>query len=189
MQTPNPSRKNMTTHLAFLRAINVGGHAIVSMQALAGAFEAVGCRDVRTFLNSGNVAFTAPGKAAATIQQRIQSKLKDLLGTEALVIFRTLRELDAVLKSDPFKDAAKERDVKLYVSLLAAKPDKPVKLPIESPKDGLKVFHMDKLNIFVVSRRVNGRSGFPNILVEKAFGVPATTRNWNTITKIVRYFS
>jgi uncharacterized protein (DUF1697 family) len=194
--TPRPAKPatdKMATHVAFLRAINVGGHAQVSMTALTGAFEAAGGVGVKTFLQSGNIAFKAradaEGAARAAIQRNIQTKLDELLGKDVVVIFRTLRELENMLKADPFKDAANGQDVTLYVTLLAGKPRKPVKLPLDSPKDGLEIVHADKLDVFVVSRPVKGHHGYPNILVEKTFGVPATTRNWNTITRIVKHFS
>jgi uncharacterized protein (DUF1697 family) len=53
-----------------------------------------------------------------------------------------------------------------------------------SPKDGLEVVAVKGLEAFVVSRRVKGRSGFPNLLVEKELGVPATTRNMTTVGKM-----
>lgn len=182
------AESGIITHIAFLRAINVGGHAVVSMKALAAAFKAAGCRDVKTFLQSGNLAFKAAGAKTPAWQEKIQSKLNELLGTETVVIFRTLGELGQMVKADPFRNVAEDPDVKRYVALLAARPHKAPRIPIDSPKDGLTVFRMDNLNVYVLSRRVKKASGSPNLLVEKTFGVPATTRNWSTITKIAKFF-
>jgi hypothetical protein len=60
------------------------------------------------------------------------------------------------------------------------------RFPIASEKEGLDAFAREGLNVFVISRPVaGGRSGFPNLLIEKELGVVATSRNWNTLERIV----
>jgi uncharacterized protein (DUF1697 family) len=180
----------MNKYAAFLRAINVGGHAKVKMSDLGQVFIEAGCKNVRTYIQSGNVLFETPKKDAHSCIQKIRDKLCELLGTEATVMYRTLQEIEDIIRTAPFKDIETDTDAKLYVTFLSRKPcHKPV-LPLLSPKEALEVVKVNNLEIFIVSRKKkNGFYGFPNNFIEKEFGVPATTRNWTTVTKIAKLLS
>lgn len=94
-------------------------------------------------------------------------------------------EIRDVVQAAPFKAVNTDTDVKLYVVLLSQKPIRKPTLPIGSPKDSLEAISAKGLEVFVVSgKKENGGYGFPNSFVEKEFGVPATSRNWSTVTKI-----
>lgn len=174
----------MTARVAFLRAVNVAGHAVVRMQEVRRAFEEAGCREVRTVIQSGNVILTAPDRGLKAFQGRIVKNLAVLIGAAPAVAWRTAEELRSLASSDPFRGTQAGPDLKLYVAFLAGPPVKRTALPLIDAKEGLEVAGLQGLDAFIVSRRVKGRFGFPNALVEKAFGVEATTRNWNTVLKI-----
>ncbi|MEE9253537.1 MAG: DUF1697 domain-containing protein [Pseudomonadales bacterium] len=178
----------MTTQVAFLRAINVGGRNKVKMDTLKGAFAAAGCRDVRTYIQSGNVIYEAPATGQATLSREIQIRVNRLVDGEALVIFRTLRHLEGLVSSDPFKEFAVHGDTKQYVVFLAGRPHMWPDFPLEEPNEALRVLSRTKNDVFIVSgRKKNGRYGFLNSFI-KTLDVAATSRNWNTITKIVAKF-
>ncbi len=87
----------MTTYVAFLRAINVAGHAVVKMTDLRDAFAAAGCKDVRSLIQSGNVVFESPAKTTAALVRRIRVRLRGLLGEEPGLFLRTVREIEREL--------------------------------------------------------------------------------------------
>jgi uncharacterized protein (DUF1697 family) len=173
-----------TSHVAFLRAINVAGHATVAMESLRRAFERWGYRGVRTYIQSGNVLFDAPAEDAEVVARDLESRLGRLLGGEAVVCLRALAQVERLLRRDPFADLAEERGSKLYVSFLRRLPARRPRLPLAREKDGLEIVGREGRDVWVVSRPVKGRYGFPNLLVEEAFGVPATSRNWTTVRAI-----
>ncbi len=78
----------MTRTIAFLRAINVGGHT-VKMDVLRRHFELLGYTDVETFIASGNVIFTAPSHNAQMLEMTIENKLREALGYEVATFLRT----------------------------------------------------------------------------------------------------
>ena len=130
---------------------------------------------------------TPPASAPTALHGHV-SALRKLLGAEPEVLFRTVRALERLVKAAPFKRFAAERDAKLYVTFLARKAKSIPKLPLRSPKEALEVFALEGLEVFLVSRRKkNGFYGFPNELTERALGVPTTSRNWSTVTKIVEF--
>lgn len=101
-----------------------------------------------------------------------------------------MSEVESLLRATSFKDFEHEPDVKLYVAFLYEKPSMKPPLPLLSSKEGLEAFKMKEREVFLVSRRkTNGMYGFPNNFIEKEFGVPATTRNWSTVKKIVEVSS
>jgi len=178
----------MKKYVAFMRPINVAGHASVRMSDLRDAFAAAGCKGVRTYIQSGNVIFESPEGSTAAVFQRVRVKLRDLLGNEPGVLFRTLGEVEAIVRGAPFKGFEAEPGIKLYVAFLSRKPRSKPRFPLHSSKEALEAVAMKNLNVFIVSRRKkSGFYGFPNNFIEKELGISATSRNWSTLTKIVEF--
>jgi uncharacterized protein (DUF1697 family) len=173
-------------HVAFLRAINVGGRSLVKMSDLRVAFERAGCLSVRTYIQSGNVVFDLPVRGQATVFLRIRRNIRALMGCEPEVVFRTGRELQRIVAQAPFKDSVGKPDVKLYVVFLSRKPARTPVLPLVSEKEAIEAAGMTDREVFIISRpKKNGMYGFPNEIAEATLGVPATSRNWTTVTKIL----
>jgi len=175
------------THVAFLRAINVGGRAVVKMADLQAAFARAGCRQVRTFIASGNVLFDAPARLPATLRTRITAELVAVFGKEPGVCYRTVAQLDALIDSAPFGTRVSDTSLKLYVAFMDRLPAKVPALPTIVEKELVEIVAIHGADMLIVSRRKpNGMYGFPNACVED-LGVRATTRNWNTVTKLAAF--
>lgn len=171
---------------ALLRAVNVGGRGAVKMESLCRAFRGLGFTDVRAYRQSGNVLFAGPaGEEESELSGRIEVRLRDDLGLETTVLLRSERELARLVRRDPFADEAAGRDVKRYVTFLARRPRPGLLEPSRPPaKDGLEILSLEGREVFLLARRVAGRHGFPNDLVERRLGQPATTRSWNTVVAL-----
>jgi uncharacterized protein (DUF1697 family) len=176
----------LSQQVAFLRAINVGGRAIVKMDDLQGAFMEAGCANVRTFIASGNILFDAPGQNDARLRAGIRSAVARLLGGEPLIAYRSMRQLARLVRRAPFGDLTADRAVKLYVVFAIEKAKRRPAFPLALPKEGLEAIGRVGDDVLIVSRRKpNGMYGFPNNWIEKELGMRATARNWTTVTKIV----
>ena len=174
------------THVAFLRAVNVGGRGVVKMADLQRAFAAAGATDARTVIASGNVVFDAPATLGA-LRERIQLKVKALLGADPVIVFRTLPYLERLVAAAPFGGLANDKKVKLYVAFLAGKPKRLPTFPISIPKEMIDVRGMYQQDALIVSRpKPNGFYGFPGIWTERELGVESTARNWSTVVKITQ---
>jgi len=174
-----------TRYVAFLRAINVRGHTMITMPELCAAFAAAGCGNVSSYIQSGNVLFDAAGDRAALLT-RVKARVRALAGGEPGIVFRTVRELEATARAAPFGALADDKAIKLYVVFLAERPTKKPRLPIVDAKERLEFVGMHALQAFVVSRRKpSGIYGFPNSFIENELGVAATSRNWSTVRKIL----
>jgi uncharacterized protein (DUF1697 family) len=173
--------------VAFLRAINVGGKAFVKMTDLKAAFERAGCRNVRTFIASGNVVFDGPAKLPAALKARVMKELVGLLGKEPGVCYRTLDEIDALVARDPFRKHIGDKTVMPFVAFMDGVPAKVPKLPTRLEKECVEIAGIHAADMLIVSWRTpRGMFGFPNACVE-ALGVTATSRNWNTVLRVAAF--
>ena len=175
-----------TRYVAFVRAINVRGHAMIAMTDLCEAFAAAGCGNVSSYIQSGNILFHAATRDHEALFTKIRTRLRALAGGEPAIVFRTILELEAAARAAPFAAAADDRTVKRYVVFLAGRSTRTPKLPIVDAKERLELVGVARGHAYVASRRKpSGMYGFPNSFVENALGVAATSRNWNTVTKIL----
>jgi uncharacterized protein (DUF1697 family) len=111
----------VTKYVAFLRAINVGGH-VVKMERLRALFEGMGAANVETFIASGNVIFDTSRKNPAALERDIEAALRKGLGYEVTTFLRTLPEVAAVAVHSPFAPGEASPDAQ-YVGFLKAAPD------------------------------------------------------------------
>ncbi len=173
-------------YVAFIRAINVAGHASVKMTDARDAFVAAGGRNVRSYIQSGNVLFECSAREMASMLRAVKKRLTDTRAGEPDILCRSEQQLEEIVRRAPFTARDAGPAVKLYVAFLARSPRVKPRLPVSLPKEELEAVGMTDREVFIVSRRKkNGFFGFPNNFIEDALGVPATTRNWSTITRIL----
>jgi uncharacterized protein (DUF1697 family) len=169
-------------HVAFLRAINVGGR-VVKMEQLRRLFTAMGFGDVSTFIASGNVIFESTSKATADLEKKISSALEKGLGYPVAVFIRSALEVAAIAKHQPYEEA-ELNEGSLFVVLLpdtiGAK-DKKIIASLETPVDWLRV---NKREIYWRAGRNFRDAQFSPARLEKVLGRPATFRNVTTMRKI-----
>lgn len=176
----------MSRYVAFLRGINVGGHKPIKMTHLSELFTSFGLKNVKTYIASGNVLFETPETDPKAVTELIEEGLRNSLGYEIRVILRTMSELADLVSSGPFKDVPQPENVRLYVTFFAKEPNSALTLPYESPQGDFRVLKKTNREVFTavylsqMSRSVDGMT-----FVEKEFGKDSTTRNWNTVKKVV----
>lgn len=178
-----------TKYVAFLRAINVGGKNLIKMLDLKKIFESAGMRNVSTYIQSGNVIFESNLKEKEVLESKIEKKLHKSLSTDVLVFTREVEELNMMIDSDPFQKLNGKGEGKFYVTFLKDDLKPNISLPYFSSKKDVEIIHCFGGELYSISHEVKGQFGFPNLFIEKEFKVKATTRNWNTLNKIVDQIS
>src|SRR5882724_3214175 len=93
----------MPKYVAFLRAINVGGHT-VKMDYLRSLFEGVGFASVETFIASGNVIFVSKSRNTTLLERKVEKHLREILGYEVRTFVRATSELAVVANYKPFSE-------------------------------------------------------------------------------------
>ena len=131
----------MPTFVALLRGINMGGRNLLPMMDLARLFEEAGCAGVRTYIQSGNVLFTASRARAEKLPGLIASGIADRFGYRIPVLLRTAAELGETIRQNPYVQAGAPEKW-LHVLFLASQPDaqRVAALdPLRSPTDAYAV--------------------------------------------------
>jgi uncharacterized protein (DUF1697 family) len=170
--------------IAFLRAINVGGHT-VTMSHLRQLFEALSFASVETFIASGNVIFVAVAPDVTALERQIEDHLRASLGYAVATFIRSTPELAAVSAYQPFLAAElAAAGHALHIAFLAAPPADEAQqrlLAFQTPTDR---FHVHGREVYWLRQGRLSDSAFSGALLEKTLGLPATMRNATTITKL-----
>jgi uncharacterized protein (DUF1697 family) len=165
--------------VVFLRAVNVGGanrcQPAVIARELA-KFGVVNIGAVGTFVVCKDVSESA---LRAAIAKKLPFKCE--------IMICPAKEIVDLSKENPLKGET-GNDIDAHVTILARRPTKLPKLPIYAPskdKWEIRISRVVQTAVFSLRRRVEGGRLYPNQIVEKLFGIRATTRTWNTIEKVV----
>jgi uncharacterized protein (DUF1697 family) len=170
--------------IAFLRAINVGGHT-VKMDRLRALFAELDFANVETFIASGNVIFEAPEQATATLEKQIERHLQESLGYEVKTFIRSTIELAEIATYQPFPKADLEADGNsLYIAFLAASPTDEAQQKLLTFRSEIDDFHVHEREIYWLCRKRMSDSTFSGALLEKTIGMPATMRNVTTVKRL-----
>jgi uncharacterized protein (DUF1697 family) len=175
----------MSTHVALLRGINVGGNKKVDMSGLRTLMEDLGYADVKTLLNSGNVVFSAAAKPKA---DAIGAAIKAKYGFDVTVVLRSAAELNRLVHANPFADVATDGS-RQFVSFL----EKPLAAGALARLDPAayepELFRATKREIYIWLPNGLIDSPLMKDLSDNKLGVASTVRNWNTVTKLAALIS
>ena len=128
----------MIKYIAFLRAINVGGKNLIKMDELKKRFETMGFNNVRTYIQSGNVIFQSFTSDQYVLAKKIENLLQKNLSSVVLVFLRTVEELNAIVKFDPYQKQKFKLETKLFITFIKDGLKQKLKLPFLSPKNMLR---------------------------------------------------
>jgi uncharacterized protein (DUF1697 family) len=172
----------MNKYAAFLRGINVGGHHIVKMEELRAVLSSIGLENVKTYIQSGNVIFETAEKAVEALTGKIERKLFEWLGFEVKVMLRTIPELIAAARRNPFSES---EEVKVYVTFLPDAPDEDAVHAVEALSNELESFRIKDRELYSSLDRSVKKSLFTGNFTEKHLKMSGTTRNLRTIEKMI----
>ena len=178
----------MAHRVAFLRAVNVGGHTI-RMADLRTSFEKVGFEGVATFIASGNVLFDSAEADDEKLERVIERALEADYGYPIETFVRSMGELAAVTERDPFdrKDPASDgRSV--YIAFLGRRPTTEAAKRLVALATDDDTFAVVGREAYWLRRGGIGTSRFSAGFLEKTLGMPATLRGLPTITRLLAKF-
>ena len=174
----------MTTYLALLRGINVGGANKVPMSELRTLFEDLGYGDVRTYLQSGNVIFDGRSATSRKLAAEVEDAISKAFDLTISVIVRTQRKLERVAAGNPFPTEG-VKPSSLHVMFLAEHASAKAVKSLDSDRSPPDEFEVKDSEIFLRFPNGSGRSKLTIDYFEKKLGTRATARNWNTVVKVL----
>ncbi len=172
----------MPRQIAFLRAINVGGHT-VTMADLRRHFEALGYANVETFIASGNVLFDSP-KKPAVLEREIEAGLAKALGYEVATFVRTPAQVAAIAAYQPFGGEPVAKGHSLYATLLKAEPDAEAQKRVLALQSAVDAFHFHGREFYWHRRGGHDSTKFSGAQFERLIKAPGTARNINTFVRL-----
>ncbi|CAL1516348.1 DUF1697 domain-containing protein [Chitinophaga sp. MM2321] len=175
----------MTRYVAFLRAINVGGNRMVKMEVLRELFAKAGFKNITTYIQSGNVIFESASTDTAAIEAKIEKQMLKALGFEIPACVRSFKEMDAILKNNPFPGIVPDKEIQIYVAFLQTVPGANAQEILTSLQSAAETYHINGREVYILSRKTLMKTPFSNNYLEKKLGVVSTTRNLATVGKVL----
>jgi uncharacterized protein (DUF1697 family) len=178
-----------TKYVAFFRNLNLGRPPAPTRAVLEAAFAQAGAVNPCSFLTNGTVVFeTGTPAQARRILKAVQATLR-LDGFDEPAALRELDRLAALVASDPLAGVALDDVVAPCATFLIDAPAHDVALPSTNPKGDVRVVSWHDGMLLSLSCQRGSSAGSPNAFVERTLKVPATTRVWNTIVRLVQKFA
>ena len=172
----------MNTYIALFRGINVGGKNLLPMNELVVLLEDIGTRNIKTYIQSGNVIFQSVEKNIVQLSKRLTIEIKKRHGFEPYVLILGLDEIEKAMAENPFPEAETDPS-SLHLGFLAFTPKSPDLKKLDGLKKESERFHLTDNVFYLHAPEGVGRSKLA-ASTEKLLGVPMTDRNWRTVCKI-----
>ena len=172
-----------STHIALLRGINVGGKNKVPMKELVEVFVDAGCSDVRTYIQSGNVVFSADSALAESISARLTKAVAEHFGYEIPVLLRTAEQMSDVIRGNPFLEAGAPEDA-LHVLFLADVPESDRVDALDPDRSRTDAFAVRGQEIYLWLPNGVARTRLTNDYFDSKLATTSTGRNWRTVVKL-----
>jgi len=176
----------MSIFISLLRGINVGVQKRLRMETLREIYTELGFTQVRTYVQSGNVVFESIEQEPSNLVRRIEAHIEGTCGYSVKVFIRQADALQDILAGNPFLNARNEDPSKLHVTFLYRTPSEPWWSELLQPRDTTDEFARGKLVIYLFCPGGYGKSKLSNSYFERKFGMPVTTRNWNTVNALYK---
>jgi uncharacterized protein (DUF1697 family) len=174
----------MSRHVAFIRNVMIG-RAGLHRDVLLGIFSDAGAGDPQSHLATGNVSFDWVGDDVGDLIAATQTGIARTMGRFEPVFVRGVTQLRTSVQSEPFRDLP-IADVG-HRCVTFTESSARLELPVVSSREDAYIFDADGKDWFSVTRLVEGRGGNVNRMIEKALSCAATTRNWNTVERVVKF--
>lgn len=171
----------MTTQLALLRGINVGGKNKLPMTELAALFNEAGCSEVRTFIQSGNVIFKASEQAMAQVSGVVAENIAKRYGYRTPVILRSESQLRRAVAGNPFPGEEEQ----LHVMFLRDCPNPKQIATLDPNRSAPDRFAVRGAEIYLHLPNGAGKSALTNAWFDSRLSTISTLRNWRTVTKLL----
>jgi uncharacterized protein (DUF1697 family) len=173
----------MNVYIALFRGINVGGKNSMPMKELVGILEEIGCQNVKTYIQSGNVVFKSNENDVSELSGSITAKIKMRRGFAPFVLLLSLEEFAKIVANNPFAEVKTDPKA-LHIGFLASVPKEPNLKTLESFRGENERFRLVDNAFYLHAPDGVGRSKLA-ANTERSLGSAMTDRNGRTVSKIL----
>lgn len=175
-------------HAALFRNTNLGRPRSPTRLQLETAFLEAGAETAQSFLTNGTLVFEADKEHATAIAERARTNLNVVCGLVEPVFVRSVAQLAKLVASEPFAAFDLGNVYECCATFLSPGSARRVAVPQQSTRGDVEVVGKQGDVVFSLSRKFGASPGSPNAHLEKLLALKATTRNWNTIARLVAKF-
>jgi uncharacterized protein (DUF1697 family) len=175
----------MPVLISLLRGVNVGGNRKVKMDDLRALYESLGFDAVQTYINSGNVLFRTTGRDLVRLRTRIEDAIESACGFRSDVILRTPADLRDVIARNPFATRPGMDGSRLAIHFLAGEPSTAARQQVLGIEIAPEELHIDGRELYIYYTNGMARPKLKLPLVEKTLQTLGTSRNLNTVRKLL----
>lgn len=173
----------MPVYASLLRGINVGGHNLIPMAALAEVYAGAGCTQVQTLLQSGNVVFRSSGSPAA-VAKKLGDAIEARFAARPGIFLRTPAQLRAALAANPFAAQAQADPSHLVLLFFDGKPPAGAAKTLAAWDRGPEQAKLAGGVLYIYYPEGMGRTRLTSAILDRALGGPGTARNFTTVTRL-----
>lgn len=174
----------METYLAILRGINVGGKNKIKMSDLVEKLQALNLKELKTYIQSGNVVFKHPSVPANKLADQISHLIKKEFGFDVPVIVLPLTEIQEIISKNPYVQDHTKDEKSLHVTFLDESPDLANIEKLDGYSDSPNEFAIARNAVYLFCPNGYSKTKLTNQFFERKLHVTATTRNWQTTLKL-----
>ncbi len=176
----------MNTYISIIRGINVVGKKLIKMEALRRMYEGLEFKNVKTYIQSGNVIFRANQTNEKELEAQIAKQVLKKFGYDVKVLVMTIDHLKKIIKGNLLA-ADKTRDITfLHVTFLSSVPGGFDKNEITAKKIPGEEILFSKYAVYLYCPHGYGNTKLGNNFLESRLKTPATTRNWRSTNELLR---
>lgn len=170
-------------YVALLRGINVGGNTMIKMEELRNTFEALGFKNVVSYINSGNLAFDTRTASDTALAAKIEKAVEKQAGKPVKVMVRPQSDIEKILGNNPYHgEYASHKEMHVLFLNADLPKDKVEQLRAAAPE--AERFTVSGREIYCHLPMGVADSFMGRGLFEKKLKVDVTARNWRTVEKL-----
>ena len=178
----------MRTYAALLRGVNVGGKNILPMKELVRFFEEAGCEHVSSYIQSGNVVFSAAADHAKKVPEIVGTKIVKKFGFAAPIVVRSAAALVDIANSNPFLLGGASVDA-VHIAFLAKTPSAAQIASLDPARSPPDEFAVRGAEVYLHCPNGVGRTKLTNAYFDGKLATVSTAHNWRTLLKLLEMTS
>jgi uncharacterized protein (DUF1697 family) len=175
----------MITYICILRGINVGASRSIKMEALRQLMSELGCLNVKTYIQSGNVVFQSEATDENLLAQNIGETITAKFGFDVPVLVRNVAEWSEILAKNPFLQDKNKEEAFFHITFLATVPTEENKEKVKAGKSQDDDFSILDRAVYLYCPIGYSNSKLTNSFLENKLKTTATTRNWKTCKELL----
>ncbi|MEJ2108108.1 MAG: DUF1697 domain-containing protein [Acidiferrobacteraceae bacterium] len=183
------ARVLLTSYIAMLRGINVGGQKRIRMDDLRALMQGLGYGRVRTYIQSGNLLFEGRKGTARSHEGRIEQAIADQYGYQVACLIRTAPEMKEIASANPFLQRSGYDPAKFHVTFLDGLPKPNLAKELAEVVSGKDEIRVRGGEVYLFCPNGYGKTRYSNTFIERKLGLSATTRNWRTVRQLLEMAS